>query len=212
MLSWCPPSPLLQTADVYQKRAYTFFWSPKSFQLSPRAISISPGLGGQWGLHLAAGVKYCIYFKYILLKKLLPEAVASSQPELSAEILSLGTPSGLRLRLVAQSCPTLCEPMDCSPPGSSVWSGLPFPSPGNLPDPGIEPGSPTLQADSLLTELPGKLSCLGPQLLWNIENVTGSWKITKVWEKRKSWGRTEWQGSSPTWGHSFKAGRGCCFN
>ena len=29
------------------------------------------------------------------------------------------------------------------------WSGLPFPSPGDLPDPGIEPGSPALQADSL---------------------------------------------------------------
>ena len=33
------------------------------------------------------------------------------------------------------------------------WSGLPFPSPGNLPNPGIEPKSPALQADSLLTEL-----------------------------------------------------------
>ena len=33
------------------------------------------------------------------------------------------------------------------------WSGLPFPSPGDLPDPGIEPGSPALQADSLPTEL-----------------------------------------------------------
>ena len=32
------------------------------------------------------------------------------------------------------------------------WSGLPFPSPGDLPNPGIEPGSPTLQAESLLTE------------------------------------------------------------
>ena len=31
------------------------------------------------------------------------------------------------------------------------WSGLPFPSPGDLPDPGIEPGSPALQADSLLS-------------------------------------------------------------
>jgi len=29
------------------------------------------------------------------------------------------------------------------------WSGLPFPAPGDLPDPGIEPGSPSLQADSL---------------------------------------------------------------
>ena len=66
--------------------------------------------------------------------------------------------------LVAQSCPTLCYPMVCSPPGSSVhefsrqeyWSGLPFPSPGELPDPGIEPRSPALQAGSLPSEPPGK--------------------------------------------------------
>ena len=36
------------------------------------------------------------------------------------------------------------------------WSGLPFPSPGDLPNPGIEPGSPTLQADALTSEPPGK--------------------------------------------------------
>ena len=36
------------------------------------------------------------------------------------------------------------------------WSGLPFPSPGDLPDPGIEPGSPALQADALPSEPPGK--------------------------------------------------------
>ena len=36
------------------------------------------------------------------------------------------------------------------------WSGLPFPSPGNLPHPGIEPGSPTLQADALPSNPPGK--------------------------------------------------------
>ena len=36
------------------------------------------------------------------------------------------------------------------------WSGLPFPSPGDLPDPGIEPGSPALQADTLPSEAPGK--------------------------------------------------------
>ena len=35
------------------------------------------------------------------------------------------------------------------------WSGLPFPSPGDLPNPGIEPGSPTLQADALQSEPPG---------------------------------------------------------
>ena len=68
--------------------------------------------------------------------------------------------------LVAQPCLTLCNPMDCSPPGSSVhrlfrqeyWSRLPFPFPGDLPNPGIKPGSPALQADSLLTLPPGKLS------------------------------------------------------
>ena len=36
------------------------------------------------------------------------------------------------------------------------WSGVPFPSPGDLPDPGVEPGSPALQADALLSEPPGK--------------------------------------------------------
>ena len=40
------------------------------------------------------------------------------------------------------------------------WSGLPFPSPGDLPDPGIEPGSPALQADSLPSEPPGKCRLL----------------------------------------------------
>ena len=39
------------------------------------------------------------------------------------------------------------------------WSGLPFPSPGDLPDPGIEPRSPALQADALPSEPPGKHSC-----------------------------------------------------
>ena len=36
------------------------------------------------------------------------------------------------------------------------WSDLPLPSPGDLPHPGIEPGSPVLQADALLSEPPGK--------------------------------------------------------
>ena len=41
------------------------------------------------------------------------------------------------------------------------WSGLPFPSPGDLPNPGIKPGSPALQADSLLSESPGKPKVCG---------------------------------------------------
>ena len=54
--------------------------------------------------------------------------------------------------------------MDCSPPGPSahgilqarVLEWMPVPSPGDVPDPGIEPGSPALQADSLPSEPPGK--------------------------------------------------------
>ena len=54
--------------------------------------------------------------------------------------------------------------MDCTPPGSSVhgvsqqeyWSGLIFPTPGGLPDPGIEPRSHALQVNSLPSEPPGK--------------------------------------------------------
>ena len=47
-------------------------------------------------------------------------------------------------------------PLSMGFPRQEYWSGLPFPSPGNLPDPGIELRSPALQADSLLSEPPGK--------------------------------------------------------
>ena len=63
--------------------------------------------------------------------------------------------------VVPKSCRTLETPWTAArqaplPMGFSrqeYWSGLPFPSPGDLPDPGIEPWSPSLQADPLPTEL-----------------------------------------------------------
>ena len=66
--------------------------------------------------------------------------------------------------LVAQSCPTVCSPwtvihqapLSIGFPRQEYWSGLPFPSARNLSNPGIEPGSPALQADSLPAEPPGK--------------------------------------------------------
>ena len=65
------------------------------------------------------------------------------------------------LGLVTKSCPTLVTPWTaaCQDPlfmgfsSQEYWSGLPFPSPGDLPDPGIKPRSPALQADSLPNEL-----------------------------------------------------------
>ena len=63
---------------------------------------------------------------------------------------------------VIKLCPTLCDPMDCSLPGFSIrgifqarvleWVAI---SPGDLPNPGIKPRTPTLQADALPSEPPG---------------------------------------------------------
>ena len=47
-------------------------------------------------------------------------------------------------------------PLSMGFPRQEYWSGLPFPTPGDLPDPGIKSGSPALQADSLLSEPPWK--------------------------------------------------------
>ena len=80
---------------------------------------------------------------------------------------------------VAQSCPRLfATPWTVAYQAlpsmgfsrQECWSGLPFPSPGDLPDPGIKPGSPTLQADALPSEPPGK-----PQwsIMWILKDDMG---------------------------------------
>ena len=66
--------------------------------------------------------------------------------------------------LVTQSCLTLCEHIELAPQAplsmgfsrQEYWSGLPCPSPWDLPNPGIKPRSPALQADSLPSGPPGK--------------------------------------------------------
>ena len=55
---------------------------------------------------------------------------------------------------VTQSCPTFCDPKDCRL--LCPWNSPGKNTPGDLPDPGIKPGSSVLQADSLLSEPPGK--------------------------------------------------------
>ena len=84
----------------------------------------------------------------------------------------------------------VCDPTDCSPPpGSSVhgfsrqecWSGLPCPSLGDFPHPGIKTRSPALQADSLPSEPPEKLH------EWIIQQVAWS-NLTAMWiDKLMSW-------------------------
>ena len=53
------------------------------------------------------------------------------------------------------------------------WSGLPFPSPGDLPDPGIEPKSPALEADALTSEPSGKPWALKDEYI-SFMNISGS--------------------------------------
>ena len=61
------------------------------------------------------------------------------------------------------------------------WSGLPFPSPGDLPDPGIKPGFPALEADALTSEPPGKtVERIFPQLL--LSKV-----LFSFWNKQPQW-------------------------
>ena len=85
---------------------------------------------------------------------------------------------------VAQSCLTLCDPMDNSPPGSFLsmgfsrqeyWSKLPFPSPEDLPNPEMEPRSPSLQEDSLPAESPRVHTELDPTMR------------EKTYHKRENW-------------------------
>ena len=83
------------------------------------------------------------------------------------------------LCLVAQLCLILCgtwavahqDPLSMGFSRQEYWSGLPCPPPGDLPNPGIKPRFPTLQGDSLPSELPGKatspLGCQKPSYnLW----------------------------------------------
>ena len=77
-------------------------------------------------------------------------------PALAGRFFTIAPPgkpySLVKVKVKSQSCLTLCDSMDCNPPDSSVhgifqaryWSGLPFPSPGDLPNPRIEPQSPAL--------------------------------------------------------------------
>ena len=75
--------------------------------------------------------------------------------------------------LVVKLCPTLCNLMDYIPHKVLVsigfsrqehWSGLPSPSPGDLPNPGTEPASPTLSGRFFTAELPGKSKVLNTAL------------------------------------------------
>ena len=90
--------------------------------------------------------------------------IAKSQTQLS-DFHFCYSPHWKMCVLVVQSYLTLCDlwtvahqaPLSMEFSRQEYWSGWPFPSTGDLPDPGIKPRSPALQADSLLSELQGSL-------------------------------------------------------
>ena len=91
-------------------------------------------------------------------------------------------------------------------PRQEFWSGFPFPSPGYLPDPGIEPGCPTLQADALSSEPPGKPpwrirvpippsrdSLKGKCSRNQAQSLTGLWPSTPAWFLGHSYPQPRWR-------------------
>ena len=105
-------------------------------------------------------------------------------------------------------CLTLWDPIDCSLPDSSVhgisrqkyWSGLSFPSPGNLPDPGIKPVSSALAGVFFTTEPWGKSLCL-LRITWN----NNFFLNMASWERcGKTINSTFWATSPPTANYNSK--------
>jgi len=100
--------------------------------------------------------------------------------------------------LVAQLCLTLCDPMDCSPPGFSVHgdspgkNGLPYPPPGDLPNPGMKPRSPELLADSLLSQSPEK---------WH--RLTYLQSRNRDTDREQTYGHQEGKGGCDEWRTNF---------
>ena len=91
----------------------------------------------------------------------------------------------------AQSCPAPCNPMDCSPRGFSVrgifrqeyWSELPFPTPGDLPNPGMEPMSPASAGRFFTAKSPGNTGIS----IYAQTGVTPSRNIRKIriWNSKR---------------------------
>ena len=106
---------------------------------------------------------------------------------------------GICACLVAQSCPTLCDPMDCTPPGSSIHGDSPgkntgvdchallqgmIPTQGS--NPVIKPRSPTLQADSLSSEPPGKPG-REPEIKWKLLSCVRLFATPSEFSRQEYW-------------------------
>ena len=96
-------------------------------------------------------------------------------PRLEVRRTRLETQSSLSLCDLKQEAPSYQAPLSVGFSTQQYWSGLPFPSPEDLPNPGIEPGSPALQADSLVSEPQGRSlgSFWGDGNVWYLDSDDG---------------------------------------
>ena len=126
----------------------------------------------------------------------LPLELSGESQLLNSLFLKINYLSSLSVCLATQSCPTLCNPLNCSPQGSSgswgfsrqeYWSVLPWPLPGDLPKSRIKRTSPKLQANSLPSEPSAKpkntgVSVLSLHPLFHPSSVH-SWELPNPWIK-----------------------------
>ena len=99
--------------------------------------------------------------------------VELGSPALQEDSLPAELPGKPKKVKVAQLCPILCESMDYIVHGilqARILEWVAVPSPGNLPNPGIEPSSPALQVDSLPAEPPGKPSMSSTKFSSSVKN------------------------------------------
>ena len=152
--SWC-----LNPLSVCQRQK--FGWLSVTFQLPPELKAQWQSGTSVYVMAFCFPLRILILFSFILWFSFPPSQPCSSV----IQLLCYECPKFLlaisfipKKSEVAQSCLTLCNPVDCSPQAppsmgfsrQEYWSVLPLPSPGDLPDPGIEPVSLALQMDALL--------------------------------------------------------------
>ena len=114
-----------------------------------------------------------LYLTSLLIKKL-NNNLCSLVVKVKMKVLSL-------VRVFATPWTIACQaPPSMGFPREEYWNGLPFPSPGDLPDPGIEPGCPALQADSLPSEPPGNIFICGTSSLSLINHYWRSFIFLSV--------------------------------
>ena len=146
-----------QKYSVSTESASGWIWETQNRQM-PRAECTTP-----FHTRNLSSCKFWCEERFNLPQKLRDNSLHCLCSQIPSMLIYTSNPSPVFMWSVkvAQLCPILCDPRDYTVHGilqAEYWSGQPFPSPGDLPNPGIEPRFPALQTDSLPAEPQGKPS------------------------------------------------------